>query len=131
MAQAARVICPSEALVNGGKGARFTLDYRGEMRAAFAIRYADKVFAYLNSCAHVAIELDWLEGEFFDHSKLYLICATHGATYEPESGYCVLGPCRGQRLTALAVTERNGQVLLLEKEGETNHVGTGAGKIRG
>ncbi|MEK6591839.1 MAG: Rieske 2Fe-2S domain-containing protein [Pseudomonadota bacterium] len=113
MAVPERLICPSAALVNGGKGMRFTVDFQGKARAAFAIRYGDKVYAYLNSCAHISVELDWLEGEFFDHSKLYLICATHGATYEPESGFCVLGPCRGQRLTALPVAEREGQVLLL------------------
>ncbi len=62
-----------------------------------------------------------LEGEFFDHSKLYLICATHGATYEPDSGYCVLGPCRGKSLVALPVEERGGVVILVT-ESETNHV---------
>jgi nitrite reductase/ring-hydroxylating ferredoxin subunit len=121
MAAPVRVICASDALIDGGKGIRFMADYQGNTRAAFAIRYGGRVYAYLNSCAHIPVELDWLEGEFFDHSKLYLICATHGATYEPESGFCVLGPCRGQRLTALPVTECEGQVLLLE-ESETNHV---------
>lgn len=120
MAETARVICPSGTLVNGGKGVRFTVLYQGMARGAFAIRYGGRVYAYLNSCAHIPVELDWQEGEFFDHSKLYLICATHGATYEPESGYCVLGPCRGQHLTALAITERDGQVLL--EESEANHV---------
>ena len=121
MAGPSRVICSSSALVEGGKGVRFSVDFRGETRAAFAIRYGGGVYAYLNSCAHIPVELDWAEGEFFDHSKLYLICATHGATYEPESGFCVLGPCRGQRLTVLPVTERGGEVLLLQ-ESETNHV---------
>jgi len=121
MADAARVICASEALAERGKGVRFTVEFQGESRPAFAIRYDGRPYAYLNSCAHVQVELDWLEGEFFDHSKLYLICATHGATYEPDSGYCVLGPCRGQSLVALPVTERGGDVLLIT-EGEANHV---------
>ena len=121
MAGASRVICASAALVDGGKGVRFSVERHGMQRAAFAIRYNGRVHAYLNSCAHIPVELDWLEGEFFDHSKLYLICATHGATYEPETGFCILGPCRGQRLTALPVTERDGQVLLVE-ESETDHV---------
>lgn len=117
MADAARVICAGDALAERGKGVRFTVEYQGETRAAFAIRYDGRVYAYLNSCAHVQVELDWLEGEFFDHSKLYLICATHGATYEPDSGYCVLGPCRGKSLIALPVAERGGEVLLLVAEG--------------
>ncbi|MBX9810078.1 MAG: Rieske 2Fe-2S domain-containing protein [Burkholderiales bacterium] len=121
MADAARVICASDALPERGKGVRFTVEYQGETRAAFAIRYGGKVCAYLNSCAHVAVELDWLEGEFFDHSKLYLICATHGATYEPDSGHCVLGPCRGKSLVALPVAERGGEVILVA-EGRIDHV---------
>lgn len=121
MADAARMICSSDTLAERGKGVRFTLEYQGATRPAFAIRYEGRVYAYLNSCAHVLVELDWLEGEFFDHSKLYLICATHGATYEPDSGYCVLGPCRGKSLVALPVAERGGAVLLVT-ERETNHV---------
>ncbi|HSN41385.1 MAG TPA: Rieske 2Fe-2S domain-containing protein [Burkholderiales bacterium] len=121
MADAARVICASGDLAERGKGVRFAVDCHGEIRAAFAIRYEGRVYAYLNSCAHVQVELDWLEGEFFDHSKLYLICATHGATYEPDSGYCVLGPCRGKSLIALPVMEREGEVLLVA-EGKVNHV---------
>ncbi len=120
MADAARVICAGDALAECGRGVRFTVDYQGAPCAAFAIRYGGKVYAYLNSCAHVQVELDWLEGEFFDHSKLYLICATHGATYEPDSGYCVLGPCRGKRLVALPVAERGGEVLLVAEK--VNHV---------
>ena len=115
------MICPSSALADSGKGVRFSVSHRGQPRPAFVIRYRGRVYAYINNCAHVGVELDWQEGEFFDHSKLYLICATHGATYEPESGFCVLGPCRGQSLTALRVMEHDGAVLLLE-ESETNHV---------
>ena len=114
MAQAARVICKSEALAEGGKGVRFKLRRFGIEASAFAVRYEGKVFAYLNSCAHIPVELDWLEGEFFDKSGLYLICATHGATFEPDSGRCVMGPCRGQHLVALPVEERGGNVYLTE-----------------
>jgi len=114
MAQAARVICESAALVDGGKGVRFSFERYGVEVSAFAVRYDGKVYAYLNNCAHVPIELDWLEGEFFDRSGLYLICSTHGATYEPDSGRCVMGPCKGQRLSALLVEEHGGKVYLTE-----------------
>ena len=120
MAQAQRVICGSAALAGGGRGVRFTLKRHGEVACAFAIRYGGRVHAYLNRCAHVPIELDWLEGEFFDRSGLYLICSTHGATYEPDTGYCVMGPCKGQHLIALNVEERDGSVYLMEDE---NHHG--------
>ena len=120
MAETQRVICASADLVDGGRGVRFALVRWGVTSAAFAIRYMGKVHAYLNSCAHVPVELDWMEGEFFDQSGLYLICATHGATYDPATGQCVMGPCKGQRLMALRVAERDGTVYLLESE---NHDG--------
>ena len=120
LAETQRVICASSALVNGGRGVRFALARYGASASAFAIRYAGRVHAYLNSCAHIPVELDWLEGEFFDRSGLYLICATHGATYDPVTGHCIMGPCKGQRLIALAVEERDGRIYLLESE---NHDG--------
>lgn len=107
--QAVRV-CASEELAEGGRGVRFPLTAHGEERSGFVIRYQGQVYAYLNRCAHVPVELDWNEGEFFDSSGLYLMCATHGAVYLPDSGRCAGGPCRGGRLLPLAVTEQDGEV---------------------
>jgi nitrite reductase/ring-hydroxylating ferredoxin subunit len=58
------------------------------------------------------MELDWMPGKFFDFTETLLVCSTHGATYDPATGHCVGGPCRGARLRALAVEERDGAVLL-------------------
>lgn len=114
MAQPARVICQSGELLDSGKGVRFTVEQRGETVPAFVIRHRSNVYAYVNRCAHVGIELDWMAGEFFDLSGLYLICATHGATYAPDSGRCVRGPCKGGRVEPLSVLERDGKVLVME-----------------
>jgi nitrite reductase/ring-hydroxylating ferredoxin subunit len=119
MADEPRVICDSSALEEGGKGVRFKVQTTEGEQPAFAVRFSGKAYAYINRCAHVPVELDWSDGAFFDYSKLYLICATHGATYLPETGVCVLGPCKGKRLTRLAVEERDGQILLVK---ETPHV---------
>ena len=108
------MICRSDEVLEGGDGIRFTVQVCGEAVAAFLVRYGGRVYAYRNSCAHVPVELDWLPGKFFDDSRLYVICATHGATYEPETGYCVSGPCRGARLEPLRVVERDGGVYLDE-----------------
>ena len=74
------------------------------------------VYAYLNRCAHVSVELDWAEGEFFDLTGLYLICSTHGATYLPESGRCIRGPCDGRGLVRLSVEEDGGKVYLISEQ---------------
>lgn len=104
-------ICTTDALVDGGKGVRFSVVAGGAATTAFAVRYDGRVYAYLNRCAHVPIELDWNEGDFFESSGLYLMCSTHGALYEPESGRCVGGPCRNGRLRPIAVHETGGQVF--------------------
>ena len=116
MAGTERLICPGSALIEGGNGLRFSVLRDGKSVPAFAIRYDGCVYAYLNQCAHIPVELDWTEAEFFDSSGLYLICTTHGATYEPATGHCILGPCKGRQLTALGVYERDGSLYLTQSE---------------
>ncbi|MDB5763496.1 MAG: Rieske 2Fe-2S protein [Herminiimonas sp.] len=111
MTDAAILICDTVALEDGGKGVRFPVTAGGEDAIAFAVRYDSVVYAYLNRCAHVPIELDWNEGEFFESGGLYLMCSTHGAIYAPESGRCEGGPCRGGRLRPIMVFERDNQVF--------------------
>jgi nitrite reductase/ring-hydroxylating ferredoxin subunit len=115
MAESERLICASADLIDGGPGVRFQVAWRGQTEPAFAIRYHGRAYAYLNRCGHVPIEIDWQAGQFFDHSDLYLVCATHGALYAPDSGHCLLGRCNGNGLVPLQVTERNGNLYLLER----------------
>jgi nitrite reductase/ring-hydroxylating ferredoxin subunit len=82
----------------------------GDKATGFVVRHGGKAYGYLNRCAHVPIELDWAEGEFFESSGLYIMCATHGAIYVPDSGYCAGGPCKGGRLRPIAVTEADGVI---------------------
>ncbi|MBI0325920.1 Rieske (2Fe-2S) protein [Burkholderia plantarii] len=106
MSDEAIFICASDALVDGGPGVRQAARLRGEAVVVFFVRYDGRAYGYLNRCAHVPMELDWNEGQFFESSGLYLMCATHGAIYAPDTGKCVGGPCRGARLRAVAVDER-------------------------
>lgn len=114
MAAGERLICTSEALVEGGKGIRFETRWDGEAVPAFLVRFRGHPRAYVNRCAHIPVELDWDEGRFFDYSGLYLICATHGAMYLPESGQCAGGPCNRRGLQPLPVDEHDGGIYLRE-----------------
>ncbi len=121
MAGTERLIGSSDQIVERGKGLRFTIDTQdGNWLPAFAIRYKGVVYAYVNRCAHVSVELDWSEGDFFDISGLYLVCATHGAAYFPDNGKCAMGPCKGGGLQPLPTTERGGNIYLIEQEDATD-----------
>jgi nitrite reductase/ring-hydroxylating ferredoxin subunit len=113
MAEEKRLICAGSALVDGGIGIRFTVDRNERTAPAFAIRYRGTVYGYVNECSHVPVELDWQPGEFFDHSKLYLICAVHGALYAPDTGRCLAGRCQGRGLKPLPMCEVGENVFLL------------------
>lgn len=103
-------ICPSEALAEGGQGVRFRVLLGDGESSAFVIRVNNAVRGYVNRCSHVPVELDWNYGQFLDDSGLYIVCATHGASYDGETGACMGGPCNGSPLKALDVQETNGQV---------------------
>jgi hypothetical protein len=48
----------------------------------------------------------------------HILCATHGALYEPDSGECVFGPPLGKCLTAVPLEVRDGQIWAAWPEGE-------------
>lgn len=106
----ALVLCPSSRLQDGAPALAFDVLYAGVPCRAFAFRYQGQVHAYLNRCAHVAMEMDYQEGQFFDDSGQWLLCATHGAVYEPATGRCIEGPCCGASLVKIALSEQGGEV---------------------
>lgn len=110
---ARRRLCASSELVEGGAAVLFEVcdvRYGQERLPAFATRAGQTAVAYLNRCAHMPTEMDWQPGQFWDQDKRYLICAMHGALYEPLHGRCVSGPCRGASLQTIALREEQGEV---------------------
>lgn len=101
--------CNSCDLLEGGPAVPFDVVHGGEACRAFAVRFEGRVHAYLNRCAHVAMEMDWQPNRFFDDTGQWLMCATHGATYQPDTGECAAGPCRGG-LVKIGLSEHNGVV---------------------
>lgn len=102
-------LCASTDLANGGLAVPFDVVFAGQTCRAFAIRYQGQAHGYLNRCAHVAMEMDFQPNRFFDISGDWLICATHGALYQPQTGQCRSGPCRGG-LIKITLSEGDGAV---------------------
>lgn len=102
-------LCNSTDLVDGGRAVGFDVEFAGQTCRAFAIRFRGQVHAYINRCTHVAMEMDWRPDHFFDDSGQWLLCATHGAHYDPATGACRGGPCRSG-LSKIGIVERDGVV---------------------
>lgn len=107
---AAQTLCRTDELAERGRAVVFDVLLWRQPARAFALRFDGRVVAYINRCAHVPTEMDWQPGEFLDAERRNIVCSIHGATYAPESGRCVGGPCGRGRLMALAVSESDGQV---------------------
>jgi nitrite reductase/ring-hydroxylating ferredoxin subunit len=116
MVASERLICASSDLAESGPGVRFEVSEAGRtsLAPAFVIRWQGNAYGYINRCGHIPVELDWQHGEFFDFGRQYLICATHGALYDPATGACLGGRCERRGLKALPVIERQGNVYYEE-----------------
>ena len=78
----------------------------------FVVRRGNAVFAYQNYCMHVGHPLNWKPDSFLTRDQTKIICASHGAIYEIDSGLCVGGPCRGKSLRRVECDVRDGQVFV-------------------
>ena len=102
-------LCGSAALVERGCAVPFDVVFAGQTCRAFAVRFDAQVHAYLNRCTHVAMERDWQPNRVFDTTGQWLLCASHGAAYAPDTGACAGGPCR-QGLVKITLSESDGVV---------------------
>ena len=98
-----------------GEGRSFSLGEGDQRLEIFVVRSGEAAFGYLNACPHLGTPLDWGgfdgDGRFVSADSGNILCATHGAEFRVEDGYCLHGPCAGQRLLAARLT-RAGDGLL-------------------
>jgi len=76
----------------------------------FIVHWGGGHHAYVNKCRHIAMSMDWVENRFFDEDRRYILCATHGALFEPASGECVSGPPFGKRLIVVPLEVRGDEI---------------------
>ena len=106
------LICSTDQLKSGSTGFKFFVVFESAEAPAFVVRFKGVVYGYLNRCAHLMLELDWDDAEFYDASGDYLICSNHGAMFEPDTGVCINGPCYGASLASISVVETNSNIYL-------------------
>ena len=76
------------------------------------VRWQGQIYAYANRCPHAGHALNLIGNQFFEPSKQLLICASHGALFEPATGICVGGPCPGKSLQALVCEVRDQKIFV-------------------
>ncbi|HSP96493.1 MAG TPA: Rieske 2Fe-2S domain-containing protein [Candidatus Dormibacteraeota bacterium] len=101
-----------------GRTAKFVLTRDGREIEAFVLNHGGRLVAYVNRCCHIPMTMDWVENQFLSDDGAHILCATHGALYEPESGECVAGPPLGKCLTAVPLEIRDGQIWAAWPDGE-------------
>lgn len=111
-----RVICRVADLEENGSRA-FTMGEGAWPLHGFVVRLRGQVRAYVNRCPHARHPLDLVPHKFLTADGSLILCSSHGALFEKDTGYCVAGPCAGQSLTSLPVTIESGFVLLADDPG--------------
>ena len=74
----------------------------------FVVRQGSNVYAYQNFCAHVGHPLNWAADAFLTKDRSQIICASHGAVYEIDSGVWVCVPCKSKAMRPVAGDVRDG-----------------------
>ena len=95
-----------------GRTAVFRLTCGGRTVHGFAVNHEGRPHAYVNSCPHVGTPLDLFPNEFLDEEGRLLVCSTHGALFEPDSGFCIGGPCAGDHLAPLPMRVEGDQFVV-------------------
>lgn len=78
--------------------------------------------AYVNRCRHMPTPLDFMRDQFLSEDRQHLMCYTHGALYEPATGLCIAGPCKGELLYRLPVRVDGGEVLVGCPQGDLSYL---------
>lgn len=105
-----------DALVDGELH-ELEADIDGEAESLIVLRTGETVRAWRNICPHAGRRLDWAPGKFLRSKDGLLVCAVHGASFELTDGGCVAGPCRGDRLRAVALRVDAGMVRVVGATG--------------
>lgn len=108
-----RVVCRLTDIDEQGARA-FTIGTGDWPLRGFVVRAGAEVRGYVNRCPHAGHPLNLLPNRFLTPDGALILCSSHGALFEKQTGYCVLGPCAGRSLRAIALEVQEGFVMLAD-----------------
>ena len=80
--------------------------------SGFLVRRGRYIRAYLNRCPHAGHQLNLKPHQFLTPDQSLIVCCSHGALFDMDTGYCVDGPCAGESLVPIPIEIIGGHVLL-------------------
>lgn len=84
---------------------------QGRKDISLFVVHKDGAFsAYINSCPHTGVNLDWQQDQFLDMDNMFIQCSTHDALFEIDTGVCIAGPCVGDSLQTVELVIENGYI---------------------
>jgi nitrite reductase/ring-hydroxylating ferredoxin subunit len=102
-----RVLCRLDDLSEGE--ARAFGPFDGSRRKAFVVRKSGRLFAWWDSCPHYdGAPMAWRTNAYLNAARDRIVCASHGAEFEIETGRCTLGAALGQSLTPAPIEVTSG-----------------------
>ena len=66
--------------------------------------------SWINNCPHANLTLDLIKGKIQSKDG-NLLCANHGAKFDPETGVCLKGPCKEKYLTIFPFVIENNNLI--------------------
>jgi nitrite reductase/ring-hydroxylating ferredoxin subunit len=106
-----KFLCRSETLIEG-EFVELDTEVNGRRLFLVATRHNAQARAWLNVCPHQGRPLNWAPNKFLSDEHGNLVCAAHGAVFEPHSGVCISGPCRNAGLTAVPLEDDGEEIRI-------------------
>jgi nitrite reductase/ring-hydroxylating ferredoxin subunit len=95
-------LCSTSDIPDPGSKA-FQLEHNNEALDIFVVHKDGEFHAFINSCPHTGVNLEWQEDRFLDAEQSFIQCASHGALFEIATGHCIHGPCAGDQLKPINI----------------------------
>lgn len=106
-----KFLCRSEKITEG-EFIELDTEIDGQLRFLVATRHDDRVRAWINVCPHQGRPLNWAPNQFLKDEHGNLVCAAHGAVFEPDAGHCISGPCQNSALTAVPIEDDGHEIRI-------------------
>src|SRR5579883_696482 len=108
----ARFLCKLDDIADGE--ARAFGPFDGGRTKAFVVCKGEHIHAYWDACPHYGdTPMAWRTDAYLNAAGDRIVCASHGAEFEIETGRCLLGAALGKSLRPAPIeATANGELVL-------------------